>query len=255
MTLLRTLLLVGAMLGVHSTGCGSSGTDGPSKKSFAACCTTAADCASNVCGDDQHVCTQTCAADADCPPEPKSGTAKCSSKGVCEGETKDLDCEHPGGSQGAGGALASGGATGTAGTGGGIGSGGLASGGASNTGGKSGSGGKSATGGASGGGIGIGDPCSTDAACESGICYRPGGPPGFCTTTCSVSFDAACSGSSSGGQNASGEYVYCMPFGGGGRCFPGCVNSPTVCSKFLGVTCTSVKDIANYGGKVCTETL
>lgn len=249
MTLIRTLLFASAIIAVHSTGCGSSG-DGASKKSFAACCTTAADCESNVCGDDQHVCTKACTVDTDCPPEPKSGTAKCSSKGVCEGETKDLDCEHPGGSQGAGGALASGGATGTAGSGGSVGSGGLTSGGASGVTGT-GTGGKAS----SGGGIGIGDPCSTDAACESGTCYRPGGPPGFCTTTCSVSFDAACSGSSPGGQNASGEYLYCMPFGSGGRCYPGCVNSPTVCSKFAGVTCTSVKDIANYGGKVCLETL
>lgn len=248
----RTLLPIGAFVALLLLGCGSSGGDGASKKSFAACCAAAADCASNVCSSDQHVCTRTCSADTDCPPEPKSGTAKCSSKGVCEGETKDLDCEHPGGSQGGGGASSSGGETGAGGAGGSVGSGGLSSGGAIGASGAKGTGGKAST----GGGIGIGDPCPTDAACESGTCYRPGGPPGFCTTTCSVSFDAACSGSSPGGQNASGEYLYCLPFGGsGGRCFPGCVNSPTVCSKFLGVTCTSVKDIANYGGKVCTETL
>jgi hypothetical protein len=250
--------LIGVITAVACGGDSAKTTDshptGHSKLPFAACCTAASECASGVRDDDHKACSQACATDADCPAEPKSGTPKCKDS-VCASERADVDCEHAGetgGATGSGGANNSGGETG---------SGGAATGGNSSndTGGApSSSGGSAATGGSAAGGkgsgtIGTGDPCTTDTGCKSGICYRPGGTPGFCTAECSQSFDATCAGVSNN-QNLAGEYMYCMPFANGGRCYPGCVTTKT-CTQYAGTVCTDTKDIDAYGGKVCLERL
>ncbi len=104
-------------------------------------------------------------------------------------------------------------------------------------------------------GLAIGERCTTESQCRSGVCYRPKGTTGFCTTSCSTSFDAACAGAKdNGAHTTAGEYLVCMPFAGGGRCYPGCVQGKQAACTPFGMTCrTSQKDIKNYNVSVCLE--
>ncbi len=103
-------------------------------------------------------------------------------------------------------------------------------------------------------GLGIGEKCTSETQCRSGVCYRPKGTTGFCTTSCSTSFDASCSGDSAGGKNSLGELINCMAFAGGGRCYPGCINGKQASCTPFGMTCrSSQKDIKGYNVDVCLE--
>lgn len=226
---------IALVLFVLAVACSSSGA-GTVARAFAECCTDDSECASGVCSKDHLACSIACVDDSECPAEPKSGEAKCSGKShVCEAERSGSDsCESHSGTD----------------SGSAIDTGGDDTGSSVDTGSSADTGTKPET---SSGTLGIGEPCSDATKCKSGICYRPGGSPGFCTTSCSTSFDAACSGDSAGGKNSFGEYIVCMSFAGGGRCYPGCVNSATACSHFAGVHCVAGKDIKSYNVKACVE--
>jgi hypothetical protein len=248
--------LLWAML--FAVACSSSGGGGGTQAgAFGACCESASQCASGVCSQDHGACSATCSADSDCPPEPKSGDSKCSN-GICEAESEP-NCEKgSGGGSGAGasggssGSLGSGGSSGSA-TGGSSGSGGnSASGGSSGTDGSGGSAGSGGTGGSTGS-LGLGEPCFDDPECKSGRCYRGGGARGFCFKECSEA-DSFCLGDYGSGSNSLNEYNYCVPFGNGWGCYPGCVSSASSCSAYTGLTCSGeIQDPLGYNVKVCSE--
>src|SRR5882724_3714361 len=70
--------------GASTSGGGASSE---TNKAFAECCASDSECASGVCSPKHLACSVACTKDEDCPPEPQSGKASCSTTyGVCQAE-------------------------------------------------------------------------------------------------------------------------------------------------------------------------
>jgi hypothetical protein len=99
--------------------------------------------------------------------------------------------------------------------------------------------------------LGLGDECSVDSQCISGMCARK--PNGFCSRPCVPS--DRCDDPSGNTVNSHGEYSWCVGSAGDAgpfSCVPGCDTLATVCSFYPGTTCRPVNDIDNFAVFVCT---
>ena len=99
---------------------------------------------------------------------------------------------------------------------------------------------------------GIGDPCSSDSECASGLCANGGSGPGWCSRTCSKNTD--CASSSSSITDSHGELVWCLETTGGQyACFPGC-SSSSQCSSWYGAgSCVTGTAVNGATASVCSN--
>jgi hypothetical protein len=92
--------------------------------------------------------------------------------------------------------------------------------------------------------LGIGDPCTANSQCSSGICG------GWCSAACS--WESDCDGRYSSGKNANGFYNACIKSTAGQfYCFPRC-NATSDCAKYPGTTCKSATNTLNQMFKICS---
>lgn len=91
--------------------------------------------------------------------------------------------------------------------------------------------------------LGIGEKCTANGQCESGMCTgSSSSSPGWCSDTCYANTDC--------GINAYGQLNYCLEAESGtDYCFPGCTTNAD-CSKYgAGITCQN----AGSGRWVCSR--
>lgn len=94
--------------------------------------------------------------------------------------------------------------------------------------------------------LGIGDPCTTNGDCGSGMCNH-----GWCSTTCS--WESDCDGRYGSGKNANGFFNACIKSSSGQRyCFPRC-NATSDCAKYPGTTCQAGSNTVGQIFKVCSQ--
>ena len=95
---------------------------------------------------------------------------------------------------------------------------------------------------------GIGDPCTSDTQCLSGLSCTGT----WCTTSCSSSL-TDCPGLYSGERNSSGQLNWCVSAASGSDvCFPGCYSNAD-CAAFPGTSCRSTYTNAGTAITVCAR--
>jgi hypothetical protein len=93
---------------------------------------------------------------------------------------------------------------------------------------------------------GIGDVCTSNSECASGMCA------GWCTAACSPT-NAGCYGSHAGNvANQFGEVNWCMATTNGDFCFAACTN-PSDCSNYPGTTCKQGMSVDGHSVSVCAK--